>query len=234
MRIVTWNTGRGGVREHRRGPTPDDSLGDIARRAAGFGADVLCLQEVRSQAQLDTVLTKLGAGWHGRLTRMPKSDRDVAVITERRPGDRFQEVQAGTGRCGLLLSREAGKRRFHVLAVHAHAYSSQLRRAYLEAMVRFAEALPEDDPVLLLGDLNLDPLVSAFTYDRHALGRLRRSFRPLLARRVTTCLGVLQLDHAFVRRRGGFRWLLKARVLRGTRAYGRDHDPVQVDVRAPE
>lgn len=232
--VVSWNTGQR-FRWGMPRSTPDGAIGDIATRVAAWSPDVVCLQELRSPAQLAVLCARLGPPWHGQLTAMPGSDRQIALVT-RHEGDGvlFEEVSTSTGRNGLRLTlppREPGAGVTHIIGCHGSAFSAAGRRTYFNELIDSCEGLPGDDSVLLVGDFNIDPWLAWLTIDRQVLARLRSAWERLFRRRRATFLGLLQLDHAYLRERGAVP--ARADVIPGTRAYRRDHDPIWVRLAPP-
>lgn len=228
FKVISWNTGQrfrtfGECPE----PTADASLGDVASRILRWSPDVVCLQEIRSAGQLTVLLDRLGPDWHGELTDMPKSDRQVAVITPL-DADRttFEEIQTTVGRCALRLTIAGPTdRTVHVVAAHANAYDREARLLYLTELLTVIEAIPGGEPVLLIGDLNIDPWFGRlFVHDRASLARLHLGWRSLFQRRRHTFMRLLQLDHALLRDAGAVPAV--AGVIAGTRGFRRDHAPV--------
>ncbi len=227
LTIVSWNTGERYRLGNKDNWTPDASLSDVARRLQSWSPEIVCLQEIRSQAQLEVLLERLGPSWSGSLSAMPASDRQIAILT-RLPTEHWliRELPTSTGRHAMELTYADRGQTVRIVGCHGHAYSASSRRTYFETLFKELEAAPSGEIVLLLGDFNMDPWLAFFTGDRYVFRRLKGAWSRLLRGRHRTCMGLLHLDHAYLR--GESPGEARAHVVRGTRAYRRDHDPLQV------
>lgn len=232
LTLLSWNTG-----ERFRWPfgraTSDASLSDVAARLRGWNPHLALLQEIGGPRQVERLTASLGPGWHGALTSMPRSDREIALLS-RIPREQLRTRVLDTSVGRQVLACEMPFRRgtrLHVLGCHGNAFSASARAVYFSEILDHAAGLPAADTVLLVGDFNMDPLLGKLTGDARVLDRLERGYIPLLDRRAGTCMGLLHLDHAFLRLRGAVAGT--ARVIEGTAGFKRDHAPIEVRLGGP-
>jgi endonuclease/exonuclease/phosphatase family metal-dependent hydrolase len=219
LRVVTWNLGSPGGRAR------DRDLKHVAVALLELDADVVCLQELAGPEQLAELLRLM------RRLVASVADGGVALLVRRLESEPARAPEVG--RPAVLVDLRASGAQVRVAGLHASPWSARARNAELGACTGALLADPAD-AYLLLGDLNLDPLLDGrsdlFSDDAH----LDLETYNALAERMTDC-GLeagptaepdRRLDYVFAR---GLR-VLAAGVWTSRRVGDMDHRPLVVDL----
>ncbi len=229
LRLLTWNTGRlylPWLERRRPSWTPKGSLPHIAAWLLRWRPHVVFLQEIPPDGTAKQLQALLGgAPWRAFITDMPSSDRQILTLTTL-PQTTWQPIATGTGRHAAALTVHSN---LHLVGCHACAHNPARRLRYVQALTHWANTQPPDHTTALLGDFNIDPLLSPHPDDRAAIKHLRAerfTHQPPIHQR-HTFLNCLQLDHLHHRiGPGAPRRTFTTQVLPGTGGHGRDHAPL--------
>ncbi|HSR54446.1 MAG TPA: endonuclease/exonuclease/phosphatase family protein [Acidobacteriota bacterium] len=256
LRVVTWNVG--GSAEGGR-PLGDELVARVASTLSEIQADLIALQEIRSEQQISQLVQRMGGDWQaflasGEGSRVGMMVRRGDLRARSWPGNsRFvlasyrpprhllpksadSPVPGDSGADGQGERRRGGFRNSILIAVlHADAFSAEKRNQSIGAAADLLQRFPA--PRLLLGDLNIDPGLDKrqdlFSNDEH----LDVESYNYLAERLqdagqgggSTAEPDRRLDYIFFSREH-FE-LLEAGPLKGRRWGDMDHDPLIADLR---
>ena len=229
IRILTWNVGTVDLRDIRMS---DEVIEDVANLIAEAGADLVALQELRSEAQLLAILEALS---RRGLPHWAK----VATVDSRHPDGQSAVLCPHLTAEHLVLHSSVGftahGARFSgisVINVHAPPASSEKRARLLDELITWVKEQPL--PVVIAGDLNLDPdlgLLGAWltwsnrTTDQDTFAALQATLPIGSSVGPTSAFG-WRFDH--VRATSGH--VIQQLVLQGVRRFPQDHEPLLVDL----
>ena len=228
--LLSWNVGTLNPLEFRLPKRFEDRVVD---GIVDVDAEVIALQELRSQAQAVRLQAALAA--RGRSYWVETEDNNPGrndgrmiavfyrgeVLTERRT------FASSSGYQALALVFESG---WTLVNAHGPATSHKPRRTYFEELSRWISGLPGS--VVLAGDLNLGPkhgagvsavLPWARRYDRETFRDLSQGFAARSSGAATTFYG-FALDHVLIERGR----VQRERQHRGYRKFPMDHRPLEV------
>jgi endonuclease/exonuclease/phosphatase family metal-dependent hydrolase len=236
LRIVTWNIGRAdGPRLSLQGPGASD-LQQVRDTLIELDADVLILQEARSD-----VTDAIARDFPGAQTAFAGSrDGGCAVVVQ---GGRLVQlpVMDWSGREPVhIVFRQHNGRSLQVIGMHADSWSASERNRQIGRAVELLEdtlALPLH---VLAGDLNLDVDLGGgkdlFTEDEYldvqTYNFVAERMHDAGATSGPTAEPDRRLDYVFIQTEDGQTRVRDAGVWRGRRVGGMDHHPVVVDLPA--
>lgn len=237
LRVLTWNLGRIHLGARLNGWLGHDSRADdgalahVARVVRRAGADVVAVQELRSEAQLGRLAAALGEPWRAA-GALGSCDRMTGLLMRAPEGPKRMapsSVTLGGGReAAALWEPVAG---VWTVSVHLEAFDAAARAAQLAALLRWTDDRA-GTRMIVAGDFNFDPAhpVVARASDRILLEALaKRGFVDVGATSGATALFSRRLDYVFVR---GAR-PIETRVLRRRRVRLGDHDPLLARLHLP-
>lgn len=150
LRVVSWNLGRSGTESggHPRGLS-NEHLPAIATTLRELDADLVCVQEVRSRAQMSELERLLGrTGWTSLV-----GAHGIGVLAQRGGLSRI-DAEGTPGLC--FEFRPRAHEPLVGLVLHADAFSARARNEAIGHATESLLAAAAGRPCLLIGDLNLD------------------------------------------------------------------------------
>ncbi|MEW6732841.1 MAG: endonuclease/exonuclease/phosphatase family protein [Acidobacteriota bacterium] len=234
LRLMTWNIGYADLENDSR--AKDKDLDAVVATILAQDPDAIALQELTGVEQLDILLAKLGNRYHGAVGRFGKTDRVEALLVKSDKAN-FEDIPSDD-RYALAATFHFRNELPNILLVSAHAptFQAARRRAYIEAVIDWANTRSKQALVFVAGDFNLemkaDEQTNLFTdnvkHDSEAYSYILKHFRDLGRDAGDTALNERRIDYIFGLPEAVL--LRRAEVLKAAAVGRMDHWPLVVEV----